>query len=150
MTKSPTFVDTTLAPSPRVLWYRTTLIKVGGEWQAAEFCADLEHKDDFESGMARINISDVLILAHDRVADLAALGISEMVPGTSGGRAWRDAVPAAAGEAEALGEDRPELDEPFSVLVDGVALNSSFPLATIRDACTSLGLGRRSGKMKCS
>ena len=34
-------------------------------------------------------------------------------------------------------------------MVDGVALNSSFPLATIRDACTSLGLGRSGGKMKC-
>ena len=56
--------------------------------------------------------------------------------------------PAPPGEAEALVEDRPELDEPFSVLVDG-ALNSSFPLATIRDACTSLGLGRSGGKMKC-
>ena len=57
-------------------------------------------------------------------------------------------APAAAGEAEALVDDRPELDEPFSVLVDGVALDSSFPLATIRDACTSLGLGRSGGKMK--
>ena len=58
-------------------------------------------------------------------------------------------APAAAGEAEALVDDRPELDEPFSVLVDGVALDSSFPLATIRDACTSLGLSRSGGKMKC-
>ena len=60
-----------------------------------------------------------------------------------------DVAPAAAGEAEALVEDRPELDEPFSVVVDGVALDSSFPLATIRDACSSLGLGRSGGKTKC-
>ena len=60
-----------------------------------------------------------------------------------------DGAPAAAGEAEALVEDRPELDEPFSVVVDGVALNSLFPFATIQDACTSLGLGRSGGKMKC-
>ena len=42
-----------------------------------------------------------------------------------------EVAPAAAGEAEALVEDRPELNEPFSVLVDGVALDSPFPLATI-------------------
>ena len=57
--------------------------------------------------------------------------------------------PAAAGEAEALVDDRPELNEPFSVLVDGVTLDSSVPLATIRDACSSLGLGRSGGTMKC-
>ena len=172
--RSPTFVDTTLAPSPRLLWYRTTLIKVGGAWQVAEFGADLEYIDDFECGMVRTDISDVLTLAHDYVADLAALGISELVPGTSGGRAFSssssaqrqprvpslqpladlddapvmqldvpsgvaggkkqvapamgdvamDSVPAAAGEAEALVEDRPEPDEPFSVIVEGVALDS--------------------------
>ena len=64
-----------------------------------------------------------------------------------------DVAPAAAGEAEASvegrPEDRPELNEPFSVLVDGVALDSSFPLETVRDACSSLGLGRSGGKMKC-
>ena len=58
-------------------------------------------------------------------------------------------VAPAAGEAEALVEDRPEFDKPFSVVVDGVALDSSFPLATIRDACSSWGLGRSGGKMKC-
>ena len=45
-------------------------------------------------------------------------------------------------------EDRPELDERFSLLVDGLALNSSFPPATIRDACASLGLGRSGGEIK--
>ena len=59
------------------------------------------------------------------------------------------AAPAAAGEAETLVEDRAELNEPFSVLDDGVALDSSFSLATIRDACSSLGLGGSGGKMKC-
>ena len=60
-----------------------------------------------------------------------------------------DVAPPAAGEAEALVDEGPELDEPFSVLVDGVALGSSFPLATIRAACSSLGLGRSGGKLKC-
>ena len=196
MTKSPTYVDSSLAPSPRLLWYRTTLIKVNGAWEVAEFSANLETLDDLERGMVRTDITDVLTLAHDYVADLAALGISD--PRASSGGASSssstrrqprvpslqpltdlhdepfresgdtpgvpesgepvaladddvamDGVPAASGEAEALVEDRPELDEPFSVVVDGVALNSSFPLATIRDACTSLGLGRSGGKMKC-
>lgn len=187
MTKSPTFVDTTLAPSPRLLWSRTTLIKVDGEWQVLEFGADLEYLDDFECGMARTDVSDVLTLAHDYVADLAALGISELAPEVIGGGAASsstqrrprvpsvqpladlhdapvmqadvpsgvsgsedqhapavgdvamDVVPAAACEAEALvEEDRPESDEPFSVIIDGVALNSSFPLSTIRDACAAL------------
>ena len=196
MTKSPTYVDSSLAPAPRLLWYRTTLIKVNGAWEVAEFRANLETLDDLERGMVRTDITDVLTLAHDYVADLAALGISDPrassggassssstrrqprvpslqpladlhdepiresddVPGVpegaelvapADGDVAVDGVPAASGEAEALVEDRPELDEPFSVVVDGVALNSSFPLATIRDACTSLGLGRSGGKMKC-
>ena len=196
MTKSPTYVDSTMAPAPRLLWYRTTLIKVNGAWEVAEFRANLETLDDLERGMVRTDITDVLTLAHDYVADLAALGISDPRASSGGassssstrrqprvpslqpladlhdeplressdapgvpesaepvapadGDVAMDGVPAASGEAEALVEDRPELDEPFSVVVDGVALNSSFPLATIRDACTSLGLGRSGGKMKC-
>ena len=58
-------------------------------------------------------------------------------------------VPAAAGEAEELVEVRPEAGDAFSVIVDGVALDSSFPLATIRQACSALGLGRSGGKVKC-
>ena len=196
MTKSPTYVDSAMAPAPRLLWYRTTLIKVNGAWEVAEFRANLETLDDLERGMVRTDITDVLTLAHDYVADLAALGISDPRASSGGassssstrrqprvpslqpladlhdepfresddapgvpegaelvapadGDVAMDGVPAASGEAEALVEDRPELDEPFSVVVDGVALNSSFPLATIRDACTSLGLGRSGGKMKC-
>ncbi len=58
-------------------------------------------------------------------------------------------VPAAAGEAEEPVEDRPEAGDAFSVIVDGIALDSSFPLATIRQACSALGLGRSGGKVKC-
>lgn len=58
-------------------------------------------------------------------------------------------VAAAAGEAETAEEDRPEAGDPFSVVVDGVALDSSFPLATMRQACSALGLGRSGGKVKC-
>ena len=192
MTKSPTFVDSTLAPSPSLMWFRTTLIKVNGAWHVAEFAADVGQMNDLECGMVRTDISDVLTLAHNYVVDLGALGIHEVAPppGASSGEAssssstrrqpWvpslqpladlhdaprvadgeeyvapnvgdvgMDVAPAAAGEAEALVDERPELDEPFSVLVDGVALDSSFPLATIRGACSSLGLGRSGGKMKC-
>jgi len=87
MTKSPTYVDSSLAPSSRLLWYRTTLIKVNGAWEVAEFRANLETLDDLECGMVRTDITDVLTLAHDYVADLAALGISELVPGASSGGA---------------------------------------------------------------
>ena len=58
-------------------------------------------------------------------------------------------VPAAAGEAEDPVEDRPEAGDAFSVIPDGVALDSSFPLGTIRQACSALGLGRSGGKVKC-
>ena len=84
-----------------------------------------------------------MTLAHDYVADLAALGIKQWleqhlrVPslqpladlhnellgvlegaelvGHGDGDVAMDGVPAARGEAEAL-VDRPELDEPFSVV----------------------------------
>ena len=58
-------------------------------------------------------------------------------------------VPAAAGEAVELVENRPEAGDAFSVIVDGVALDSSFPLGVIRQACSALGLGRSGGKVKC-
>ncbi len=80
MTKSPTFVDSTLAPAPHLMWFRTTLIKVGGAWQVTEFAADVGQMSDLECGMVRIDISDVLALAHDQVVDLAALGIDELSP----------------------------------------------------------------------
>ena len=183
MTKSPTFVDSTLAPSPYLTWFRTTLIKVNGAWQVAEFAAEVSQLLDLECGMVRTDISDVLTLAHNYVVNLAALGIYEVAPapesgsgGSSSSSSTRqqprvpslqpladspgvpvrqpdvpsgvadgeeyvapklgdvamDVAPAAAGEAEALVDDRPELNEPFSVLVDGVAMDPSFPLATIR------------------
>ena len=198
MTKSPTFVDSTLAPSPSLMWFRTTLMN--GAWHVAEFAAGVGQMNDLECGMVRTDVSDVLTLAHNYVVDLGALGIHEVAPppGASSGGASSssstrrqprvpslqpladlhdapgrqpdipsgvadgeeyvapnvgdvamDVAPAAAGEAEALVDERPELDEPFSVLVDGVALDSSFPLATVRGACSSLGLGRSGGKLKC-
>ena len=104
---SSTFVDSSLAPS---------LYNIDqGEWSLGS-CGvqtNLETLDDCECGMARTDVTDVLTLA-DYVADLAALGISDLVPVTSSG---------------------------------GAASASS--LASIRDVCTSLGLGRSGGKMKC-
>ena len=76
-TKSPTFVDSTLAPSPYLMWFRRTLIKVNGARQVAEFAADVSQLFDFQCGMVRTDISDVLTLAHNYVVDLAALGSYE-------------------------------------------------------------------------
>ena len=58
-------------------------------------------------------------------------------------------APAADGDAEAVEPVVEEASGAFSVLVDGVALDSSFPLSTIRQACTSLGLARSGGKATC-
>ena len=58
-------------------------------------------------------------------------------------------APAAAGEAEVPVENRPEAGNAFSVVVDGVAVDSNCPLATIRQACSAHGLGRSGGKVKC-
>ncbi len=58
-------------------------------------------------------------------------------------------APAAAGDAEAIEPVVEEASDAFSVLVDGLALFSSFPLATMRQACTSLGLARSGGKATC-
>ena len=59
------------------------------------------------------------------------------------------AVAAAAADAEAIEPVVEEASDAFSVLVDGVALDSSFPLSTIRQACTSLELARSGGKATC-
>ena len=74
MTKSPTFPDSTLAPAPRLMWFRATLIKVDGVWQVAEFAADVGQMRDLECELVRTDISDVLTLAHNQVVDLAASG----------------------------------------------------------------------------
>ena len=89
MTKSPTFVDSTLAPSPILMWFRTTLIKVNGAWYVAEFAADVSQMNDLECGMVSTDVSDVLTLAHNYVVDLGALGIHEVAPppGASSGEA---------------------------------------------------------------
>ena len=69
------------------MWFRTTLIKVDGAWQVAEFAADGGQMSDLECGMVRTDVSDVFTLAHDQVVDLAALGIYEFAPEASGGGA---------------------------------------------------------------
>ena len=58
-------------------------------------------------------------------------------------------APAADGDAEADAPQAEEASDAFSVVVDGVALDSSFPLKTIREACTALGLARSGGKATC-
>ena len=58
-------------------------------------------------------------------------------------------VPAAQGEAEDPPAERdPEMDS-FSVMVQGVTLDSTTPLRIIRAACKNLGLSSNGSKMKC-
>ena len=57
-------------------------------------------------------------------------------------------VPAAQGEAEDPPAERdPEIDS-FSVMVQGVTLDSTTPLRIIRAACKNLGLSSNGSKMK--
>ena len=58
-------------------------------------------------------------------------------------------APAADGDAEAVEPAIEGASDAFSGLVDGVPLDGSFPLSTIRQACTSLGLARSGGKATC-
>ncbi len=76
---------------------------------------------------------------------------AEIVSGSSGYEAPNDGesgavAPAAAGDVEAADMDVERANDAFSVAVDGVSVGSSFPLSTIRQACTSLGLARSGGK----
>ena len=70
------YVDSTLAPSRRLLWLRITLLKVNGVWRVAEYAADVGQLDDLECGID--GISEVLILAHDEVNSYEALGFREV------------------------------------------------------------------------
>ena len=58
---------------------------------------------------------------------------------------WASGVPAAQGEAE----DPPAEMDSFSVIVQGVTLDSTTPLKIIRAACKNLGLSSNGSKMKC-
>ena len=72
------YVDSTLAPSRRLLWLRTTLLKVNGVWRVAEYAADVGQLDDLVCGIILDGISEVLILAHDEVNSYEALGFREV------------------------------------------------------------------------
>ena len=58
-------------------------------------------------------------------------------------------APAAADDAEAIEPVVEEASHAFSVLVDGVAIDSSFPFSTIRQARASLGLAQSGRKATC-
>ena len=189
------FIDSTIAPSPVLMWYRTTLAKVGSQWQVVEFAMDVSQIDDLECNMLIPGVTEVLTLAHSRVDSYASLGFFEVyddspAPGRASGsgssqgqqpsqQSASDVVaarhpdvpaagnvsgsngydppvgdsgapaPVASGDAEAIEVDAQEASDAFTVVVDGVSLDSSFPLAVIRQACTSLGLARSGGKATC-
>ena len=176
------------------MWLRTTLVKIGGRWQALEFAADVGQLSDLECNILIPGVTDVLTLAHSRVDSYSSLGFFEVyddvapstaASGSASGQGGQgssmlqssgdvvmrqpdvppaDIVSGAGGyEAPSIGDsgavapaadgdteaDEPPVEEAsdaFSVVVDGVALDSSFPLKTIRQARTSLGLARSGGK----
>ena len=190
------FIDSTLAPSPVLMWYRTTLAKVSSQWQVVEFAVHVSQINDLECNMLIPGVTEVLTLAHSRVDSYASLGFFEVyddlpMPGRASGsgssqgqqplqQSASDVVaarqpdvpaagnvsgsngydppnvgdsgapaPVASGDAEAIEVDAQEASDAFTVAVDGVSLDSSFPLAVIRQACTSLGLARSGGKATC-
>ena len=190
------FFDSTIAPSPVLMWYRTTLAKVNSQWQVVEFAMDVSQINDLECNMLIPGVTEVLTLAHSRVDSYASLGFFEVyddlpMPGRASGsgssqgqqplqQSASDVVaarqpdvpaagnvsgsngydppnvgdsgapaPVASGDAEAIEVDAQEASDAFTVVVDGVSLDSSFPLAVIRQACTSLGLAGSGGKATC-
>ena len=92
--------------------------------------------------------------ADEMLEDFVA-GVPVEVPGVRAGLsqevevANEHGVPAAQGEAEDPPAERdPEMDS-FSVMVQGVTLDSTTPLRIVRAACKNLGLSSNGSKMKC-
>ena len=92
--------------------------------------------------------------ADEMLEDFVA-GVPVEVPGVRAGLsqevevANEHGVPAAQGEADDPPAERdPEMDS-FSVMVQGVTLDSTTPLRIIRAACKNLGLSSNGSKMKC-
>ena len=92
--------------------------------------------------------------AGDMIEDFVA-GVPVEVPGVRAGLsqemevAEEHGVPAAQGLAEDPPAERdPEMDS-FSVMVQGMTLDSTTPLRIIHAACKNLGLSSNGSKMKC-
>ena len=166
------YQDTTLVPADTMLWFRSTLLKIGGKWELDEESHDVTLMDRRDGAVLCLDATEVLTLAHnflprragqlgyyeddtaDMIEDFVA-GVPVEVPGVRAGLSHdseavvEHGVPAAEGEAEDPPAERdPEMDS-FSVVVQGVTLDSTTPLRIIRAACKNLGLSSNGSKMKC-
>ena len=166
------YQDTTVVPADTMLWFRSTLLKVDGRWQLEEDSQDVTLLVRMDEPVLCLEATEVLTLAHnfrprrggrlglyedgadEMLADFVA-GVPVEVPGVRAGLsqevevANEHGVPAAQGEAEDPPAERdPEMDS-FSVMVQGVTLDSTTPLRIIRAACKNLGLSSNGSKMKC-
>ena len=171
-------VDTTYAPADSLLWHRTTLVKLSdGSWHVEEFCQKISELPSRTTPLSITkNVTDVITLAHTFVVPPEVLGFSvvddapQQDPASSSSsvrdRGFLDLVPpvvpaqvdaadppadvpAADGDAELPEAERDDAGDPKEVYVNGVKLDSNTTLKVLRDACESLGLAKRGGKMKC-
>ena len=166
------YQDTTVVPADTMLWFCSTLLKVDGRWQLEEDSQDVTLLDRMDEPVLCLEATEVLTLAHnfrprhggqlgfyedgaDEMFEDFVAGVPVEVPGVRAGLsqevdvANEHGVPAAQGEAEDPPAERdPEMDS-FSVMVQGVTLDSTTSLRIIRAACKNLGLSSNGSKMKC-
>ena len=161
-----TRVDTTLVPSDRMLWKRTTLVRRNGEWNIDEYCEDvanmIDRSEPFEDAGS---VEQVITLAHETHASPNELCFddgfeSSAVAPVAPDDQQHDEAPAAQDEAEPLVEERvaiPPRDvvewgeevKEDEIQVDGVTLSVQSSLAVLRAGCRSLGLASGGNKQQC-
>ena len=153
---SKRFVDTTLIPLSELLWKRSTLVCRGGVWSLVEFNEDISSLDDrtvlFEDSES---IEQVITFAHSR-GDLSPEEMFFEVPEVSPS-AQIEAQQSAEPEPVAPASENPEHSElpvdqrdevlpPESIEIDGVIVDGSSSLETMRNACKALGLPENGNK----
>ena len=164
-TTVPEYVDTTMCPSPYLMWLRTTLVKFTDGWHMFEYCKPLYGLQTYTEKMrVGSGFQGVLTLAHTYTVPAEQLGFnvgSGSLPALAQPvKRSADEIQAEAIEVEVpvddeTGEAHPDdraVEAPVdfdSVVVDGVQLSLSSSLANIRIGCESLGLSKRGGKEKC-
>ena len=152
------FVDTTLIPLSELLWKRTTLVSRGGVWSLVEFNEDISSLNDrtalFEDSES---VEQVITFAHSR-GDLSPEDMFFEVPEVSPS-AQIEGQQSAAPEPEPVApasenpehselpvDQRDELLPPESIEIDGVIVDGSSSLETMRNACKALGLPENGNK----
>ena len=164
-TTVPEYVDTTMCPSPYLMWLRTTLVKFTDGWHMFEYCKPLYDLQTYNEKMrVGSGFQGVLTLAHTYTVPAEQLGFnvdSGSLPALAQPvERSADEIQAEAIEVEVpvddeTGEAHPDdraVEAPVdfdSVVVDGVQLSLSSSLANIRIGCEILGLSKRGGKEKC-